>query len=55
MLPWPGDVVGSAEHFQRCRWDMEVPFSIFHIGDVGVGVVGRGRGRYLAGRVCVCV
>jgi hypothetical protein len=31
-----------------------VPFSIFHIGDVGIGVVGRGRGRYLGGRGCVC-
>ena len=27
---------------------MEALLSIFHIGDVGVGIMGRGRRRYLA-------
>ena len=34
--------------------DMEVLFSIFHIGDVGIGVMGRGHGHYLVGMWCVC-
>ena len=32
---------------------MEALFSIFHIGDVGVGVMGRWRSCYLVGRGCV--
>jgi hypothetical protein len=34
--------------------DMEVPFSIFHIGDMGIGVMGRGHGHCLVCTACMC-
>ena len=39
---------------RRC-WDMEALFSVFHVGDVGVGVVWSGRGCRLGCGGCVCV
>src|ERR1700733_2353472 len=45
MLPCPGNVAGGAKrHPTTCR-DMEALFSSFHVGDVGVGVVGGYSGR----------
>jgi hypothetical protein len=38
---------------RRCCRDMEALFSVFHVGEVGVGVVVVWRGRYVACTGCV--
>jgi hypothetical protein len=47
--PRPGNVVEAlSANTRRCR-DMESLFCDFHVGNVGMGVTGRGRGHSLRG------
>jgi hypothetical protein len=46
-IPYPGNIVGSATRDQRRCRDMETLFCTFHVGEVGVGVMERGRGCWL--------